>query len=326
MKKEVQDNLIAKIRESIPDSTNITNYLSNLLNIGRESVYRRLRGEIHFTFEEVVALSLDLNFSIDNLAGIKKDGSALFNIHMLHNSDYFDIYVNNMLAYGRLFREASSRMKTRAHISVNTIPYFFHVSYEALSKLRIYKWLYQRQKIKPSDKYADFTLPNKVLEAHKAFFESIQTLGHITVIMDNNLFRSMAKDIEYFLKRNLLSDDDFELLKHELHRMIDVLEKMATNGQYRNGVATDMYISAVDLEASYLHFEYGDNQFAQTRIYSISAIDSFDPGICKIQKQWMESQKRFSVLISGSGEMQRFEYMNKQREYIDNISKESRWI
>ena len=87
-----------------------------------------------------------------------------------------------------------------------------------------------------------------------------------------------------------------------------------------------MYVSAVDLEASYLHFEYGENQLSQVRIYSISAIDSFDPAICNIQKQWMESQKRYSVLISGSGEMQRYEYMNKQREYIDNISKEGRWI
>ena len=326
MNNKIQENLIATIRETIPEGTNLTNYLSDILNIGRESVYRRLRGEINFTFEEVAILSKELNFSLDNLIGINKDSNALFNIHMLQKIDYFDIYVNKIMEYGKLFRESSAQMPTRARMSVNTIPYFFHISYEALSKLRIYKWLYQNQKIKPGDKYSDFLLPKKIYDTHDAFFKDIQTVPNITIIMDNNVFWSVTKDIEYFLKRNLLSDDDLIILKKELHRMVDVIEKMATEGVCRNGVKVEMYISAVDLEASYLHYEYGDNQFAQVRIYSISAIDSFDPGICTIQKQWMESQKRYSVLISESGEMQRFEYMNKQREYIDNISKEGRWI
>jgi len=326
MNNKLQDNLIAIIRDTVPDGTNLTNYLSDMLNIGRESVYRRLRGEINFTFEEIAILSRELNFSLDNLIGIKKDSNALFNIHMLQKIDYFDIYVNKMLEYGKLFRETSAQMQTRARISANTIPYFFHISYEALSKLRIYKWLYQNQKIKPGDKYADFILPQKVLEAHQSFHKDIQTVRNITIIMDNNVFWSVTKEIEYFLKRNLLSDDDLIVLKKELHRMVDIIEKMAIDGLCGNGVKVEMYISAVDLEASYLHYEYGDNQFAQVRVYSISAIDSFDKGICEIHKKWMESQKRYSVLISESGEMQRFEYMNKQREYIENISKEGRWI
>ena len=326
MNYKIQDRLIAKIRESAPEGSNLTNYLSDLLNIGRESVYRRLRGEINFTFDEVATLSENLNFSLDNLVGIKRDANALFNIHMLQKIEYLDIYVNNMLEYGTLFRESSAQMKTRARISANTIPYFFHISYEALSKLRIYKWLYQSQKIIPGDKYADFVLPQKVLDAHQTLYRDIQTIPNVIMIMDNNVFWSVIKDIEYFWKRDLLTDDEISILKNELHKMVDALETMASDELCQKGVGVEMYISAVDLEASYFHFEYGDNQFAQVKIFSISAIDSFDPGICTIQKQWMESQKRYSVLISGSGEMQRFEYMNKQREFIDNISKEGRWI
>jgi hypothetical protein len=326
MKANIQDLVVKKIRESIPEGTNLTNYLSDLLNIGRESVYRRIRGEINFTFEEIVMLSQNLGFSIDNMVGVKKDTNALFNIHMLQQMDYYDIYVNKILEYGRLFRETSEQMPTKARISVNTLPYFFHISYEALSKLRIYKWLYQNQKIKPNEKYSDYLLPKKVLDAHKTFFHDLQTIPHITMIMDNDVFWSVTKEIEYFWKRDLLSDEDVEVLKRELHKIVDALENMAAEGVCRNNVKVEMYVSAVDLEASYMHYEYGDSQFSQVRVFSISAIDSFDPNICKIQKAWMESQKRYCVLISESGEMQRFEYMNKQRGYIDKISKEGRWI
>ena len=326
MENQTRDNLIATIKERIPADINLTNYLSDTLNIGRESAYRRIRGDINFTFDEVIILSQDLKFSVDNIIGIKRNENALFNIHMLQNLDYFDIYVNKMLEYSHMFREMSKQYETRVRMSINTLPYYFHIGYELLSKLRIYKWLHQNQKIGPNVKFVDFALPSKITETHRVFYQDIQKVHHIAIIMDHDVFWSVARDIEYFFKRGLITSQDIQLLKKELYDLIDKMEQMATSGVTKSGTKVEMYVSAVVLEASYLHFEYGDNQFAQVRIYSISAIDSYDKGLCQIQKDWMESQKRYSVLVSGSGEMQRFEYMNKQREYIDNISKEGRWI
>ena len=162
MDYKLQGNFIATIREKIPKGKNIAAYLSEKLVLGRESVYRRLRGEINFTFEEIAAVSLDLGFSVDNIIGVKKNENALFNIHMLQNSDYLDIYVNKMTEYGRMFREMSEYPETRARISINTLPYYFHIKYENLSRFRIYKWLHQNQKIGANDKFSEFALSEKV--------------------------------------------------------------------------------------------------------------------------------------------------------------------
>jgi hypothetical protein len=319
MKDQIKDNLVEEIRKNIPSGVNITNYLSDTLNIGRESAYRRIRGEINFTFEEVATLSQDLNFSIDSIVGIKQKQNARFNVHMLQGTDYFDVYANKMLEYGRLFREMSEKYETKARFSINTLPYFFHVNYDLLSKFRMYKWLYQNQKVKSGYKFADFVVPSKVVDAHRTFFKDIQEVQNITVIMDDDVFWSVAKDIEYFYRRKLLSDDDLMAIKTELNNLLNSIEQMVTDGFTRNGAKLEIYVSSVTLEASYLHFEYGENQFSQVRIFSISAIDSFDKNLCNIQKEWIDSLKRFSVLVSGSGEIQRFEYMNKQREYFDDI-------
>jgi len=319
MKGQIKDNLIEEIRKNIPSGVNITNYLSDTLNIGRESAYRRIRGEINFTFEEVATLSQDLGFSIDNIVGMKQKQKALFNIHMLQEENYFEIYVNKMQEYGRLFREMSEKYETKARISINTLPYFFHVNYDLLSKFRIYKWLYQNKKVKSGCKFADFVMPSKIVDAHRGFYKDIQKVQNITVIMDDDVFWSVAKDIEYFYRRRLLSDDDLLAIKTEFNDLLNSIEQMVTDGFTRNGAKVEVYVSSVTLEASYLHFEYGDGQFSQVRIFSISAIDSFDKNLCNIQKEWIDSLKRFSVLVSGSGEIQRFEYMNKQREYFDDI-------
>ena len=319
MNDNVRNYLIKTIQEKIPAGTSMAVYLSDTLNIGRESVYRRIRGEINFTFDEIAILSLRLGFSVDNLIGLKQSDNALFNIHMLQNSDYFDIYVNKMKEYGSLFREMHDLPNTKALASVNTLPYFLHIKYENFSRFRIYKWLYQNQKINSNDKFADFALPEKVLKTHEEFYQDVQRIPNITIIMDDNIFWSAAKEIKYFLQRGLLSKDDVMALRDELYDMLETIEQIAAEGVNKSGVKVLLYVCAVDLEASYMHIEYGDSQFAQVRIFSISAIDSYNEGLCKIQKEWIESLKKFSVLISESGEMQRFEYLNKQYEYIDRI-------
>ena len=320
MNSRIYNNLLTAIRENIPSDVNLTNYLCDVLNIGRESAYRRIRGEINFTFDEVSILSQSLGFSIDNIIGVIRGSNVLYNIHMLQKLDHIDIYVNKMHEYARLFRETSQQMQTKVRISINTLPYFFHINYEALSKFRIYKWLYQNQKVGPAEKYTDFTLPEKVWNAHKRLYQDIQMIKNVTVIMDNDVFWSMAKEIEYFYKRGLIVDGDLEALKNELLELVNTLEEWATKGVNKNGTKISMYISAVDLEASYMHYEYGTEQFSQVKIFSISAIDSFDADLCKVQKEWIESLKRYSVLISESGEMQRFDYMNRQRDYISRLN------
>ena len=321
MNTRLHDNIINTIRKSIPEDTNMTNYLSDTLNIGRESAYRRIRGEINFTFDEIAKLSQDLGFSIDNVVGVKSGENALFNIHMLQKMDYMDIYVTKLLEYGKMFREMGEQFETRSRISINTLPYFFHINYESLSRFRIYKWLYQNQKLGAHDKFADFTLPEKVLNAHKTLYHDIQAIQNVTAIIDNNVFWSAAKDLEYFYKRGLITYNELLSLKEELHDIVNVIEQMATDGKSKWGANMDIYACSIDLEASYLHFEYGDHQFMQVRIFAISAIDSFDKELCKIQKEWIESLKRYSVLISKSGEIQRFEYTSKQHEYINTILK-----
>ena len=319
MNNQLQKNLIETIREKVPSEKNLATYLADKLSLGRESVYRRLRGEIYFTFDEIAALSLDLGFSIDHIIGTKKNENALFNIHMLNNLAHHDISMYKISEYGRTFREMGDQSTIKARMATNTLPYYFLINHENLSRFRIYKWLHQNQRIGTNDKFADFKLSEEMLEAQKTFSQDIQKVPDFTIIMDNNIFWSAAKDIEYFAKRGLLNEEDLHVLKKELSDIVDRLEKISTEGVSESGSRITIYISSVDLEASYLHFESGNKQFAQVRVFSISAIDSYDERLCTIQKEWIDSLKKYSVLISRSGEIQRFEYMNRQRGYVNKV-------
>lgn len=49
MKDSIVNELITAMKDRLPPGQNLANFLTDTLCIGREAVYRRLRGEVAFT-------------------------------------------------------------------------------------------------------------------------------------------------------------------------------------------------------------------------------------------------------------------------------------
>lgn len=69
MKNSIVNELINEMKERIAPKETLANFLTNTLCMGKEAVYRRLRGEVAFTFDEVAVISHKLGISIDQIIG-----------------------------------------------------------------------------------------------------------------------------------------------------------------------------------------------------------------------------------------------------------------
>ena len=52
----IYEKFISAIREKMPHKATLTNALVDLLCIEREAVYRRMRGDVAFSFAEIAAI------------------------------------------------------------------------------------------------------------------------------------------------------------------------------------------------------------------------------------------------------------------------------
>ncbi|MCD7929978.1 MAG: hypothetical protein LUH15_00615 [Tannerellaceae bacterium] len=66
-------NFTSALQKKVPGRSQLTNMLAETLNIEKEAVYRRLRGEVAFTFTEVATLAQHLCISLDELIGIQSE-------------------------------------------------------------------------------------------------------------------------------------------------------------------------------------------------------------------------------------------------------------
>lgn len=101
--------------------------------------------------------------------------------------------------------------------------------------------------------------------------------------------------------------------------LIDELEGLAAKGKTETGNTVRIYISHINFEANYGYLESAPLQLSLIRVYSINSITTRDSEMFQGLKDWIQSLKKFSTLISESGEMQRIQFFKQQREIVSTL-------
>ena len=304
---ELNTGLIEAIKEKIPANSNLANVLIDILFIGREAVYRRLRGEVPFTLTEAAIISRKLGVSLDKIVGISFKDNAVFDMNVVHHDDPFETYYEIINKYIGLLKNMGDDVTSELATSSNMLPQTLYLKHDVLSKFRLFKWMYQNENIKCKH-FDELEIPAKLQDIQKEFVNAAE---HIHTTSYN--------DVEYFSSIHLLTDEDKQKIKEDLLLLLNELESLARKGKFDSGNKVNIYISNINFETTYSYIESSNLQLSMIRIYAINSITSQDVEMHKSLKEWIQSLKKFSTLISESGEMQRIQFFKEQREIIDTL-------
>lgn len=319
MKNGIVNELIIAMKERIPKGQNLANSLADILYMGKEAVYRRLRGEVAFTIDEVALLSKKLGNSIDQIIGNHLSNRVTFDMNLLNSPNTLDSYYEIINRYQQIFDYVKGDNTTEVYTASNLLPFTLYSSFEHMSKFRLCRWIYQNGQMKTPNSLAEMQVDPKIVKAHKKLSESVKQCPKTYFIWDSNIFLSFIKEIKYFASLNLITEDDVAHLKEELYQLLAIMETLSIKGEFSEGHKVYFYLSNIDFEATYTYIEKKDYQVSLLRVYSINSMDSQSPQICQIQRNWIQSLKRHSTLISESGEAQRIEFLQKQLAIIDTL-------
>lgn len=313
------NTIIQAIKEKLPLDTNIANYLMASLHLSKEAVYRRLRGEVAFTFNEVVTISKKLGISIDNMVYGETPKSRPFHLKLTEyiNASEDDYY--QMQEYLDILHESRDEQHTEMGTSSNFFPQTLHLKYDYLTKFYMFKWLYQTAGIRDIRGLDKIILPKRLRDMQKRYVEESTYIKNTYYIWDYLIFQYLVNDIKNFRKINYITNEDVITLKKDLHRFINEIEVLAAKGQFETGTKVQFYVSNINLDTAYSYIQTKDYSLSLVNVFTLNSVSSLDENTFYRLKKWMESLKRLSTLISESGEMQRVYFFKKQRELIENI-------
>ena len=311
--------LIKAMNEKLPNGTNLANTLIDMLYLGKEAVYRRLRGEVPFTLAEAAMISQKMGVSLDKLAGTNVYSNAIFDLNIIRQTDPLETYYSIVDNYVKIFRDLNRDPSSELCTSSNMIPQTFYLKYELLSKFRMFKWIYQFEKIDIEKHFEDIEIVDKLLEKQREFVRESQEFGHTEYIWDDKLFIYLINDIKYFASVHLISHEYVQKLKKELLQLLDELEEIATRGAFKTGQEVCIFISNINFEATYSYIASSAYHISLVRVFAINSFATRDEQVFNSVKEWIHSLKKFYTLISQSGEMQRIKFFKTQREIVEGL-------
>lgn len=297
MKNKIVNELITAMKARVPEKQNLAGYLADTLCMGKEAVYRRLRGEVSFTLEEVALISRRLGISIDQIIGNHLSDRVTFDLNLLKSSDSMEGYYEIIHRYLQIFDYVKKDETTEVYTASNLLPFTLYSEYEYLSKFRLCRWIYQNGEIKTPNSLRDMQVEDRIVSAHKKLCESVKKCRKTHFIWDTNIFYSFVKEIKYFAVLKLITDDDVLHLKTELYQLLAMMEELSVTGEFSEGGKVCFYLSNIHFEATYSYIEKRDFQISLLRVYSINSMDSQSFYICRMQCNWIQSLKRHSILI-----------------------------
>ena len=317
---DLNEVIVNTVLKNIPKNIKPVIYLMELLDISRESVYRRLRKDIPFSVDELTKLALTLNISLDEIIGGNKKERILLDLGLRKPGNSLDSFSEMLYIYSFYINNLIPAKNSNMFMALNSIFPLYTVYFPNLFKFQYFKWLVENQEDSKNN-FSSLTLPQELCVLQQKVAEEIKIICNSTLILTPNICLSTIKDIQYYYQRKLLNREDLESLKTDLLDFVNAAENVAKTGRYEGGNSQiDIYISIPYINSNTVYIEHGDVSEVHYWIYPYSPIIVRNSIISNIHKQWFVSMKKSSTLITQSNEILQVDFFDSQRKLINKLT------
>ncbi len=317
--KYIFNEFIRQVKQKTPEGHNTVDTLIGIIPMSKEAAYRRLRGEIDFSFGEVLKIAQEMNISLDELNN-KENRKGFYTSRM--SSIKENSFMEDCEKWQNTVYDLAHRLRIQnKHIatSINSnISILYLYRYELLSKFRLFKWLYQLNSQSRFLKLSEFEISPKLIRNEKAILKELQQTN-LNFIYSKDLFVSIISQIKYFRELNLVNEKEFEQMKEELFSLLNDMEQDTIVGQ-NNSNPLSVYVSSMHIDNDFIFWESDDLSLITFRPFGVSFFLVDGKEIFEEMKTWIKMLMKSSTLISFSAEKQRIEFFQNQRKIIERLN------
>jgi hypothetical protein len=222
----MQASFLSKIKTSLPKNISLIDAVAEVLQISYDAAHRRTSLKSKLSLEEAIKLSLHFNISIDqlfeigqqNVVAVEKTKIITTQEDLQH---YFEASYENL--------KLILAMKDSEIIySAKDLPIFYTSSNTVLSRFKMYVWLQllgEDQKIVAFENFA----PSVSLVAAASRLGELYANLKVTEIWDITTINSTLKQIHFYYKSMLLSEEMALQLCDDLKQLVSMIEEKVVN-------------------------------------------------------------------------------------------------
>lgn len=317
----LHESVLLAIKEKVPNKTTLANLLVDLLCIEKEAVYRRLRGEVAFTFTEIALVANEFGISLDNIISSSLSAkSRPFQLKMVNYFDPTEIDYEMMYQYLGILKEGRDDPDSELFDCTNTLPPSFYTGYRDIERLHLLKSIYQSGNTNNIKSFSEVVYAPRTERYIRENAKEIKHIKSAYFIFDPLVFQYLVNDIAYFKSINIISEEESHQLKNELLKLLRDMEVLAATGTDKDtGNRVSMYIASINFDLGMWYLDINNYHISLLKAFVLNNFSSLDEESFNIVKVRINAILRSSTMISVSGERQRKVFFEKQRDIINTI-------
>jgi len=314
---DLHRSFLGALERKIPEKTTLIEVLSDTLFMEKGAVYRRLRGEVPFSFFEVVNIVEKLDISLNSVINSDASNIDRTELSIVEYANLNEEVLNDYMSYIIL---AKNDPHSEFVESANVLPVSIFTGFEALTKFFIFKYQYLFSGIENRITYSDLVFPDSIQRIFNSYFCEMKHFANTVYVWDYMIIRYLVTDLKFFSSINMISGNDLQLIKKDLFAFLDYIEEIAINGCFEEtGNSVSFYISDINFNMNYCCVKINDLYISHVKAFCLNSAQSFDKSSYRKINDWIHSLKRSSTLISKSGAVYRVDFFEKQRMMISEL-------
>lgn len=319
----IQSAFLEEVRKRLSPNISFADDLSEILNISRDSAYRRIRGETILSLDEVKLLCNRYGVSLDSLLSANSN-TVTFRYQPIDYKTFgFETWFKSILANLEMIHASPEK---ELIYSAKDVPIFYQFDFPELAAFKIYFWSkivlganFLDQKFHPE------LISNELLTLAKRIWHKYAALPSTELWSDETINITLrqiefAYDCGFFAK-----PDDARSLVDQFSVMLNNIQKWAAAGvKNAMGEKFSLYKNEILIADNTIFFKMGSRRIVFLTQNSMEYIATSQENFCRQTENSLNNLLNKSVLISTTGEKERNKFFNGMNEKVEALKNKIR--
>lgn len=314
----IQTSFLEQIKGRLSPNLSLADELAEVLNLSRDSAYRRIRGETVLSLDEVKVLCNHYGVSIDAI--LAPNSEIVSFRHQVVSYDGFTFeqwlkYVLDNLNMISTFPEKELIYSAKDFL----IFYFFKLP--DLSAFKMFFWMKTvvRNPEYANEKFNSALVPRELLALGERIYEKYKDLPS-TEIWSDEAISATVRQIEFYWECNLFANEQqAHLLCDQFLELLDQIRQQAANGKRSDRGTFRLYRNEILIADNTVLFKMGDKRVAFLNHNTLDFLSTSQASFCSQAEAYLQNLINKSTLVSGTGEKERSKFFNNLAERIQHL-------
>lgn len=315
----LQDNIQAifleQIRQKLTKNLSFADEVAEVLNVSRDSVYRRVRGETILSLEEVKKLCGHFRISLDAILTPSTEIIS-FNKRQIDATNF---------TLGMWLASLTDNLEMLAHCdekeiiySAKDIPPPYYYKFPDLALFKMFFWLkaYQRHPKFENAIYLPELVSAELLSSGQRLWSRYAEIPS-TEIWSAETFNVTIRQVEFFLESGFITLSQAKSLLDEYIVMINDIRHSASAGIKMDGTGFfHLYRNEFITPDTTFLFKMDGKRTAFITYHTMSILNTTQESFCQETEDYLKNIIKKSTLISTTGERDRNKFFNSIEKRI----------